>query len=390
MGLFKRHNQSQVVTKYKMITEVGNGYYSWDGNVYKSDIVRACIRPMVKAIGKLTPKHLRNMYDKTDGTTHLQVNPEPYIRVLLEEPNEYMTFQKMLEKSAAQLFLNNNAYILIIRDDNGYPVELYPVPACYAEAKYIGNELYIKFTFYNGKQYTFPYSDIIHLRSDFCYNDIFGEQLADVLAPLMEVVTTTDQGIVNAIKNSSVIKWLLKFTQSLRPEDLKSQAEEFSKNFLAVQNGTGVAATDSKVEAQQVDQKDYVPNPSVMDKTRQRIYSIFNTNESIVQSNYTEDQYNAFYESVIEPVAIELAGEFTRKLFSRKERSYGNKIVFEAFNLSTASMSTKLNLVQFFDRGIMNANEIRGVFNLADIPSGDEYYVRLDTAKVNGEGGENE
>ena len=53
-------------------------------------------------------------------------------------------------------------------------------------------------------------------------------------------------------------------------------------------------------------------------------------------------------------------------------------------------MSTKLNLVQFFDRGIMNANEIRGVFNLADIPSGDEYYVRLDTAKVNGEGGENE
>ena len=109
-----------------------------------------------------------------------------------------------------------------------------------------------------------------------------------------------------------------------------------------------------------------------------------------MQSNYTEDQYNAFYESVIEPVAIELAGEFTRKLFSRKERSYGNKIVFEAFNLSTASMSTKLNLVQFFDRGIMNANEIRGVFNLADIPSGDEYYVRLDTAKVNGEGGENE
>ena len=53
-------------------------------------------------------------------------------------------------------------------------------------------------------------------------------------------------------------------------------------------------------------------------------------------------------------------------------------------------MSTKMNLVQFFDRGIMNANEIRGVFNLADIPSSDEYYVRLDTAKVNGEGGENE
>ena len=390
MGLFKRHNQSKVVTKYKMITEVGNGYYSWDGNVYKSDIVRACIRPKVKAIGKLTAKHLRKVYDKNDGKEHLQVNPEPYIRVLLEEPNEYMTMQKLLEKAAAQLCLNNNAFILIVRDENGLPSELYPIPASSAESKYINGDLYLKFIFYNGKQYTFPYSDIIHLRSDFCYNDIFGEDLAEVLAPLMEIVNTTDQGIVKAIRNSSVIKWLLKFTQSLRPEDLKSQAEEFSQNFLAVQNGTGVAATDSKVDAQQVEQKDYVPNPSVMDKTKQRIYSIFNTNENIVQSSYTEDQYNAYYEAEIEPVAVELAGEFTRKLFTRNARSYGNKIVFEAFNLSTASMSTKLNLVQFFDRGIMNANEIRGVFNLADIPSGDEYYVRLDTAKVNGEGGENE
>lgn len=163
----------------------------------------------------------------------------------------------------------------------------------------------------------------------------------------MEIVTTTDQGIVKAIKNSSIIRWLLKFTSSLRPEDLKKQAQEFSEQFMSVQNGTGVAAVDSKADAKQVDAKDYVPNSSVMEKTTQRIYSLFNTNANIVQSNYTENQYNAYYESEIEPVVMELAGEFTRKLFSRIERGYGNKIVFEAFNLSTASMSTKLNLVQF-------------------------------------------
>ena len=373
-----------------MVTETGNGYYSWDGKVFKSDIVRACIRPKVKAIGKLTAKHLRNSYDKQNDKTQLQVNPEPYMKFLLEEPNEYMTMQKLLEKTATQLCLNNNAFILIVRDENGYPAELYPIPASSVEVKYINGELYLKFIFYNGRQYTFPYSDIIHLRNDFYQNDLFGEDIASVIAPLMEIVTTTDQGIVKAIKNSSVIKWLLKYTQSLRPEDLKMQAEEFSKNFLEVQNGTGVAAVDSKADAQQVEQKDYVPNATVMEKTTQRLYSIFNTNANIVQSNYTEDQYNAYYESEIEPIAIELAGEFTRKLFTRKERSFGNRIVFEAFNLSTASMKTKLNLVQFFDRGIMNANEIRSVFNLADIPSGDEYYVRLDTAKINGEGGEEE
>ncbi len=387
IGLFSKFkNQSQAVTKYKMVVEQGNGFYAWNGKVYQSDIVRACIRPKVKAIGKLVAKHLRNEYDKTTGKTNLVVNPEPYMRFLLEEPNEYMTMQKMLEKVTTQLCLNNNAFILIMRDENGYPTELYPIPASQAEVKYINNEMYIKFYFNNGKAYTFPYSDLIHLRQDFNSNDVFGDSIIQALTPLMEVVTTTDQGIVNAIKNSSVIRWLLKFTSSLRPEDLKKQAQEFSANFLEVQNGTGVAAIDSKVDATQVTPKDYVPNSAQMEKTVQRIYSLFNTNEKIVQSKYTEDEYTAYYEAEIEPIVIELSGEFTRKLFTRKERSYGNKIVFTTFNLATASMQTKLQLVQLFDRGILNANEIREVFNLADIPTGDEYYVRLDTVPVKGGG----
>lgn len=94
----------------------------------------------------------------------------------------------------------------------------------------------------------------------------FGERLSETLTPLMEIVTTTDQGIVKAIKNSSIIRWLLKFTSSLRPEDLKKQAQEFSEQFMSVQNGTGVAAVDSKADAKQVDAKDYVPNSSVMEK----------------------------------------------------------------------------------------------------------------------------
>jgi len=34
------------------------------------------------------------------------------------------------------------------------------------------------------------------------------------------------------------------------------------------------------------------------------------------------------------------------------------------------------------DRGIMNANEIRTIFNLAPVESGNEYVRRLDTAVI--------
>lgn len=385
---FRNKEPTQQQTKFQLVTERGNGYYAWNGKIYQSDIVRAAMRPKVKAIGKLVAKHVRQTVLK-DNARKLEINPDAYIRFLLEEPNPYMTGQKLQEKLASQLILNNNAFALIVRDEFGYPTEIYPIPAVSAEAIYDKQyTLYLKFVFTNGKIYTFPYADIIHLRQDFNNNDIFGDPIAPALAPLMEIVTTTDQGIVKAIKNGSLIRWLLKFTSSMRPEDLKKQAADFAANFLSIETGgTGVAATDAKADAQQIKPEDYVPNAAQMDRTTQRIYSLFNTNQKIVQSEYDENGWNAYYEAEVEPVVIELSNEYTRKIFTRRERGFGNRILFEAANLATASMQTKLNLAQMVDRGALTPNEWREVFNLVPVDGGDEPIRRLDTAVV-AKGGE--
>lgn len=119
-----------------------------------------------------------------------------------------------------------------------------------------------------------------------------------------------------------------------------------------------------------------------MDKTLQRIYSLLGTNEKIIQSKFTEDEWISYFEAKIEPIAIQLSNEYTRKIFSRRERGFGNKIIFEASNLQYASMNTKLQLVQMVDRGALTPNEWREVFNLAPIKGGDEPIRRLDTAVV--------
>lgn len=386
MGIISKFfNKNPSVTRFEMVTDRGNGFYSWNGNLYKSDIVRACIRPKVKAVGKLVAKHVRETIN-ADGTTNLKVNPDVFIRFLLEEPNPYMTGQMLQEKVTTQLQLNNNAFIYINRDENGYANELYPIPCLSAEALYNSvGELFLKCTMRNGKIVTYPYTDVIHLRQDFNENDIFGESPKDALLPLMEIVNTTDQGIVKAIKNSGIIKWLLKFNQSLRPEDLKKQTQDFTDNFLTIDNTGGAAGVDSKADAKQIEPKDYVPNAAQMDRTITRIYSFFNVNEKIIQSKYNEDEWNAYYESEIEPLAMQLSGEYTRKLFSRRERGFGNSIMFEASNLQYASMSTKLNLVQMVDRGSMTPNEWRKILGgLAPIDGGDKPIRRLDTAVVKG------
>ncbi|PEP87074.1 phage portal protein, partial [Bacillus toyonensis] len=126
----------------------------------------------------------------------------------------------------------------------------------------------------------------------------------------------------------------------------------------------------------------FVPDSKQMQETTQRIYNFFNTNEQIIQSKYSEDEWNAYYESEIEPLAMQFAGEMTRKLFSRRERGCGNKIIFEASSLQYASMGTKMNLVQMVDRGAMTPNEWRSIFSLGPIEGGDKPIRRLDTALV--------
>lgn len=385
MGLISRIRSAfsnRRVAGVELMQQVGNNYLSWNGTIYNSDIVRSCIRPKVKSTGKLVAKHLRETIDQ-EGHVDLKVNPSNAMKLLLEEPNPLMTGQMLQEKLATQLCLNSNAFALIIRDDMGNPVEIYPVVARTAEAVYSeSGRLSLRFTMNNNKIYTFPYEDIIHLRQDFNENDIFGAPIAPVLTPLLEVVTTTDQGVINAIKNSSIIRWLLKFSNSMRKEDLKSQAKDFADNFLATSEGMGVAAVDAKADATQINPTDYVPNAAQMDRTTKRIFDLFNTNEAIVSSDYTENQYNSYFDAEVEPVLIQLGGEYTRKLFTRRERVFGNKIVFEASSWDSASISTKLNLQAMVDRGALTPNEWRATFNLAPVPGGDDPIRRLDTAAV--------
>lgn len=385
MGLFDRLRSAfsnKRIAGVELMTQVGNNYVSWNGTVYNSDIVRSCIRPKVKAVGKLVAKHLRETIEE-DGTVDLKVNPSNAVRFLLDEPNPLMTGQMLQEKLATQLCLNSNAFALIVRDDYGTPMEIYPIAPRTAEAIYTdAGRLLLKFTMPNNKVYTFPYEDIIHLRQDYNENDIFGTPIAPVLVPLLDVVTTTDQGVINAIKNSSVVRWLLKFTNSMRPDDMKNQAKQFAENFLATSEGTGVAAVDAKADAVQINPHDYVPNAAVMDRTTKRIFDLFNTNAAIVSSNYTEVIYNSYFDAEVEPVLIQLGGEYTRKLFTRRERVFGNRIVFEASSWDSASISTKLNLMAMVDRGAMTPNEWRATFNLAPVPGGDNPIRRLDTALV--------
>lgn len=361
---------------FELVSSSNNSFYPWNGKLFDNDIVRSCIRPKANAVGKLNAKHIRGYGED------MKINPDPYIRAVFQQPNPYMSMQDFLTKMTFQREINHNAFAFIKRDDFGYPLEIYPIPYSVVELKEVGGELWVKFMFWTGKYMAIPYTDIIHLRKDFNNDDFFGEKGTLAIKNIMEVISTTDQGIINAVKNSAIVKWIMMFKSILQPKDKELAVKDFTENYLAIEKASGVAVSDPRYELKQVEEKNYVPNAFQMDKSIQRLYSYFGVNDAIVQNKYKEDEWNAFYESEIEPIIIQLSNAFTRAFFTAREKGLGNKIIFEASNLAYASMKTKLNLMQMVDRGAMTPNEWRRIMNMGPVEGGDKPIRRLDTAVV--------
>lgn len=145
-----------------------------------------------------------------------------------------------------------------------------------------------------------------------------------------------------------------------------------------------------------VDQKmEYVPltvTPAVIDDkqiaaVKTKIYDYLGISEAIVNSSYTEDQWAAFYESTLEPLAVQLSLEFTRKLFNDREQAFGNSIIFESGRLQFSSNGTKVNLIkELIPYGLLTINQALEILNLPSIEGGDKRLQTLnvvDAAKAN-------
>ena len=361
------------LTQLKMLNGFTPYFSAFGSNLYESDLVRSAVDAIARNAAKLKPKHIR----RGDAS----VTPmESQLEMLLSvRPNPHMDAYSFLYKVVTQLYLKNNAWVYIHWDPSGRFVQsFYPINSSSVELLQSGSDVYVKFTFLGGQTVTLPYTDLIHLRRFFNQSDFYGDSSDAALLPTLELIHTTNQGIVNAVKSSAYLRGILKFTSMLKVEDMKRQRDLFVADYMDITNNGGVAATDAKADYLPLSSDPKMVDAKMMELTEDKVYRYFNVSPSIIRSDYSEDQWTAFYESVIEPLAIQLSLEFTAKVFTARERGFGNEIVFEANRLQYASNQTKIELVgALMDRGLLSINEAREIFNMAPVQDGDKRIVSL-------------
>lgn len=370
----KRPPQTGTMTQLKMLNGYIPVFSSFDGDAYDSDVVRSVVHAIASNAAKLKPKHVRRT---VDGISPADSGLEKLLQV---RPNPYMSAYDFYYKLITLLYMKNNAFVYNHTDSQGNTIAFYPVD--YNNMEFLegaDGDIYAKFNFMNGRNVTLPYSDLIHLRRFFYKNDLYGESSNRALTPTLDLINTTNQGIVNAIKSSANLRGLLKFTNAMmKTEDLTKERNRFVEEYMDISNNGGVAALDSKAEYIELKGEVKFVDDKQMALIRDNVYRYYNVNEAIVTSKYTEEEWNAFYESVIEPIAIQLSLEFTAKLFTDRERGFGNEIVFEANRLQYASTASKISIIEkLMPTGMLSINEGREIFNLAPVEDGDKRLISL-------------
>lgn len=279
----------------------------------------------------------------------------------------------------------NNAFVYIQRDKNGFIKGFYPINASRYELLQdaSGNNTFLRFVFAaNNQAYELPYDELIHIRRMYGSNDIFGEDNTSFKSAV-DANDTATQGISNAIKATAGLRGIITFTNSiLKDSDMKKFKDKFVEDYLSLENESGIAVMDQKAEFTPLKMDPITLTNTQLQYLADNVYKYYGLNASIVNSDYTDTQWSAFYESVLEPLAIQLEQEFTYKVFNDKAIREGNRIVFVVERIKYNKTTTKISLIsQLGQLGILTVDECRAILDMAPF-GGEQGAKTLQTLNV--------
>ncbi len=361
----------------------------YKGDFYNDPDVLACVDAIARNGAKMHPRHIRNYFSKEENREKLENVKSSLYKLLAKQPNEIQNAYKFYYQVITQLELYNNALIYVMKDNDLKITGLYPL--CYNEIKFYEyqDKVWLKIKFGRSKERFVPYNDCIHLTRFVGDDGLFGGSTLPI-RKVLDIKHILDEGIINAIKTTQSIKGIVKTSKSLlKPEDVKKMRDQFVNDFINTRNNkSGIGGLDGTSEFIPVKIEPKTASDEQVKEIDDKVLKYFGISENIITSNYSEDEWNAFYESVLEPIGLQMSLEFSNKLFTPTEKAFGNEILFESNRLQYASNKTKIELIRYASN-IMTINEQREVFNLAPVENGDVFMLDQNHT-INEEVGEDE
>ena len=351
-------------------------YSQFGTNIYASDAVQQALKCIVDEMKKLNPCHVR----------YVDSDPVPVkgstVQDVLTDPNPLMTTSEFLEKTCWLLLLNYNAFVIptyyVWTDpktgaEKRYYTALYPInPTQVDFIEDAAANLFVKFTFWNGETTTIRYEDVIHVRYNYSVNQYMGgnEMGQPDHKALLSTLELNDQllkGVAKAMKASYAVNGVVKYNSLMDDGKTEQALKELEKKLA--NSESGFLPLDLKAEFTPLPKTTQLVDEATLKFIDGKILRNFGVPLPILTGDYKKEQYEAFYQKTLEPIIIAISQAFTKKMFTPREKAFGNKIELYPKALIFMTVSQTLDMIkELSPTGALFENEKRVALGLKPLP----------------------
>lgn len=379
MGIFDRlfHRQPNTAKLAKSLNGWLPIYSQFGTDIYASDVVQQALKCIVDEIKKLNPTHIRVNENYNDP-----VPVKGDIQDVLNNPNPLMTTSEFLEKITWLLLLNYNAFIIPVyytwtdpktKEERRYYEALYPLKPTQVDfIEDSAGRLFVKFWFINGTNTTIPYENVIHLKYNYSVNDFMGgnEVGQPDHGPILETLRLNKKlldGIAKAMNASYAVNGIVKYNTMLDDGKTEEALQELERKLQ--NNESGFLPLDIKADFTPIEHKSELIDEPMLKFIDEKILRNWGVPLAILTGDYTKEQYEAFYQKTLEPIIISMSQAFTKKMFTKRARAFGNKIAMYPKELIFMTMQQTLEMINILSpTGALFENEKRVALGLRPDP----------------------
>lgn len=365
-------------------------FSQFGNNIMNDETVFTITNRILDEYSKMNPRHIRIVKGKQVDVTNNNLNE------ILKNPNNLMTQSDFLRKCAWLRETYKNCFIyptydLYYNPTNGRIKKVYKAlyPLQPAQVDFYEDDLgiiYVDFTFMNGEHSgKIRYDEVIHWRKEFGENEYMGGDINGTAnnTALLKHLQENDkllQATFKSIEGSLRINGILKLNGYINKENGEKERKEFEKKLET--NQSGILSLDNGGEYTPIPYYGKNVSKDILKFFDDKIRRHYGVSEAILDGDYTAEQKEAFYETVLESGAISLGQAFERVLLTPFERSNGNTIICYTSEIQMMSAQNKIKIAELLlPVGGVNTNTILSWFGEPPVEGGDEYYMSLNWVK---------
>lgn len=351
-------------------------YTQFGTNIYMSDVVQQALKCIVDEMKKLNPTHVR--FKDSDP---MPIKSSSVQRVL-DDPNPLMTTSEFLEKVVWLLLLNYNAFIIPtyytwVDDKTGEErrryESLYPInPDQVDFIEDASNRLFVTFTFWNGYKTTIAYDDVIHLKYNYSVNeymggDMNGQPNHEALLKTLQLNSDLLKGVAKAMNASYAVNGVVKYNTLMDDGKTEKALQELEAKLK--NSESGFLPLDLKAEFIPLEHKSAIVDENTLKFVDEKILRNFGVPLDILRGDYSQETYNAFYQKTLEPLIIAMSQAFTKKMFTSREKAFGNRVELYPKELVFMTVQQTLEMINILaPTGALFENEKRVALGLKPLP----------------------